>query len=188
MSAGGPRVLLGRIAGAHGLRGEVIVHAFTASPGDIAAYGPLGDVAGAHSWRLTVVRVTDKGVIARLSGVTDRTAAEALKGTELWVERRSMPKPEDGEFYHADLVGLAAVAPDGATIGTVVGVHNFGAGDLLELRLPEGRRTELVPFTEAFVPEVDIAGGRIVVVMPAIEGTDPDEEPVEETSGKTAPD
>jgi 16S rRNA processing protein RimM len=81
-----------------------------------------------------------------------------------------------------------ALAPDGSTIGTVVGVHNFGAGDLLELRLPEGRRTELVPFTEAFVPEVDIAGGRIVVVMPAIEGTDPDEEPVEETSGKTAPD
>lgn len=171
-----PRVLLGRIKGAHGLRGEVIVHAFTASPESIAAYGPLTDPAGARSFTLQVVRVTDKGVIARVDGVRDRTAAEALAGTELWLERARLPPPEPDEFYHADLIDLPAFDPDGQPIGTVVGVHNFGAGDLLEMRLGASRSTELIPFTQAFVPLVDVPGRRVVVVVPAA-GTEAGTEP-----------
>ena len=99
-------------------------------------------------------------------GVVDHTAAEALEGTELWVDRDRLPAPEAGAFYHADLIGLAAVDPEGRALGEIVGVHNFGAGDLLELRPAGSGRTELVPFTEAFVPEVDLAARRVVVLLP----------------------
>jgi 16S rRNA processing protein RimM len=166
--SGGPRrdrLLLGRIAGAHGLKGEVLVHAFTAAPEDIAAYGALEDASAERTLAVRVVRIGEKGVIARIEGVEDRTAAEALKGTELWLARERLPPPEAGEFYHADLIGLAAFAPDGTPVGTVVAVQNYGAGDLIEIRLAGSRRTELVPFTDAFVPEVDVAGGRVVVVL-----------------------
>lgn len=166
------RVLLGRIAGVHGLKGEVVVHAYTEYPEDIAAYGPLSDKQGQREVELEVVRLSDKGVIARVSGVRDRTQAEALKGMELWVPRERLPEAEDGEFYHADLIGLAAVTPDGATIGTVVAVQNYGASDLLEIRLDGSRRTELVAFTDDFVPEVDIAGGRVVVLMDGASSAD----------------
>lgn len=159
------RVLLGRIAGAHGLKGEVVVHAYTEYPEDIAAYGPLSDQGGQQEFELAIVRVSDKGVIARIPGIRDRTQAEALKGTELWVPRARLPEAEEGEFYHADLIGLAAVAPDGSPVGTVIAVQNYGASDLLEIRLEGSRRTELVAFTDDFVPEVDVAGGRVVVVM-----------------------
>ena len=162
-------ILLGRITGAQGIRGEVVVHSFAATPEDIGSYGPLSDAAGARSFKLKVVRLTPKGaVIARIAGVDDRTAAEALKGVELYVARDKLPAPDDGEFYHADLIGLAAVAPDGTTIGDVVAVQNYGAGDLIEIRLPGGRSTELVPFTDSFVPLVDIAAGKVVIVMPVV--------------------
>ncbi|MGE0701398.1 MAG: ribosome maturation factor RimM [Hyphomicrobiaceae bacterium] len=161
------RVLLGRISGAHGIRGEIVVHAFTAQPEDVAAYGTLTDVHGDGPLSLRVVRVTDKGVIARIAGISDRTAAEGLKGRELWVERSRLPDTGEGEYYHADLIGLAAVSPSGETIGTVVALPNYGAGDLLEIRLEGSRNTELVPFSDAFVPEVDVANGRVVVRMPS---------------------
>jgi 16S rRNA processing protein RimM len=156
------RILLGRIAGAHGIRGEVLIKTFTGRPEDIAAYGSLDD-GGGRSFTVQVVRVTPKGVIARIAGVGDRTAAEALKGGSLYVERDRLPAPAEGEFYHTDLIGLAAVDPDGRPLGEVVAVHNHGAGDLLELRLAETGKTELVAFTDTFVPEVDLAARRIVV-------------------------
>lgn len=160
-------ILLGRITGAQGIRGEVVVHSFAATAEDIGAYGPLTDPAGTRSFKLEVVRLTPKGaVIARIAGVDDRNAAEALKGTELYVARDKLPAPGDGEFYHADLIGLAAVAPDGATIGEVVAVQNYGAGDLLEIRLPGAASTELVPFNDRFVPAVDLAAGKAIVIMP----------------------
>ncbi len=162
-------ILLGRITGAQGIRGEVVVHSFAATPEDVGSYGPLADAAGARSFKLKVVRLTPKGaVIARIAGVDDRNAAEALKGVELYVARDRLPAPDDGEFYHADLIGLAAVSPDGSTIGDVVAVHNYGAGDLVEIRLIGGRSTELVPFTDSFVPSVDIAARKMVVVMPVV--------------------
>lgn len=166
------RVLLGRIGAAHGLKGEVVVHSFTEAPEDIGAYGPLLAGEGARRLELKVVRTMEKGIIARVSGVADRTAAEALKGTELWIERDRLPPAEDGEFYHIDLIGLDAVSPDGTAVGTIVAVQNYGAGDLLEIRLLSSRQTELVPFTDNVVPEVNIAGRRVVVNMPNAAGDD----------------
>jgi 16S rRNA processing protein RimM len=162
MAPAARRILLGRIAGAHGIRGEVLIKAFTERPEDIAAYGPLDDGSG-RPLTVGVVRVTPKGVIARIAGVGDRNGAEALKGASLYVDRDRLPTPDDGEFYHADLIGLAAVDPHGRSLGEVVGVYNHGAGDLLELRLAETGKTELVAFTDAFVPEVDLAARRVVV-------------------------
>jgi 16S rRNA processing protein RimM len=162
LAAEGKRILLGRIAAAHGIRGEVLIRTFTVRPEDIAAYGPLDDGLS-RSFKLKVGRVTPRGVVARIEGVSDRTAAEALKGTSLYVARDRLPPPDEGQFYHADLIGLAAVDPEGRVLGEVVAVHNHGAGDILEVRLAESGRTELVAFTDAFVPEVDLAGRQVVV-------------------------
>ena len=164
------RILLGRISGAHGIRGEVVIHAYTVVPEDIGTYGALLDKSGAKHFRIKSARVTAKGVVARLEGVSDRNAAEALKGVELYVERERLPAAGEGEFYHADLIGLAAVDPRGKRIGEIVAVQNYGAGDLLEIRLAGTGKTELVPFTEATVPEVDIAAGHAMVAMPAASG------------------
>lgn len=172
-------VLLGRIVAAHGLKGEVVIHSFTEVPEDIAAYGPLLMGEGKASLELVSVRSSEKGVIACVAGVADRTAAEALKGTELWVERDRLPPPDEGEFYHADLIGLAAVSPDGQQIGSIIAVQNYGAGDLIEIRLDGTQRTELVPFSDTYVPAVDLAEGRVVVRIPTTtsEGDEPASEP-----------
>lgn len=167
MSKTNNRVLLGRINGPHGIRGDVVVHSFTEVPEAIGDYGELTDGSGGRPLRLKVQRVTPKGVIARVSGIGDRTAAETLKGAELWIDRHQLPEAEPGEFYYEDLVGLRAVDLEGAQFGEVVGVVNYGAGDLLEIRLAgDVRKTELVPFGVAYVPEVDVAGGRVVVAWP----------------------
>ena len=158
-------MLLGRIAGAHGIRGEVAILPYTTKPQDIAAYGALSDASGVRSFRITSARMTPKGVVARLVGVEDRTAAAALKGVELYVDRNLLPATQEGEFYHADLIGLTAVDAGGRTTGKIVAVHNFGAGDLVEVALAGSRKTELVPFSEAHVPQVDLAAGRAVVVL-----------------------
>jgi 16S rRNA processing protein RimM len=173
--ADGERILLGRIVAAHGIRGDVLVRTYTDAPEAIGSYGPLTDADGRGSWKLRVVRVTTKGVVARLAGTSDRNGAEALAGTDLYVAREQLPAAEDGAFYHADLVGLAAVAPDGTEIGRIVGVHNFGAGDLIEVALGGSRRTELIPFTAAFVPEVDLTRRIAVVELPM--PSDDDEAP-----------
>lgn len=162
-------ILLGRITGAHGIRGEVVVHSFAAAAGDIGAYGPLTDATGKRAFKLKVVRITPKGgVIVRIAGVEDRNAAEALKGIELYVAREKLPAPAGDEFYHADLIGLDAVSPDHKPIGKIVAVQNFGAGDLLEVRREGSQSTDYVPFTDTFVPSVDIAARRVVVVMPVV--------------------
>jgi 16S rRNA processing protein RimM len=164
------RILLGRIADAHGIRGEVLIHSYASAPDNIGAYGPLSDAAGARSFAIESARVTAKGVVARLEGIADRTAAEALKGTELYIDRDRLPDAGEDEFYHADLIGLAAIDPDGNPIGKIVAVQNFGAGDLLEIRVAGSSRTELVPFTEASVPSIDLAARRAVVVLPPTTG------------------
>ena len=173
------RILLGRIVAAHGIRGDVVIDSYTAEPGDIAAYGPLLSADGGKQLDIKVVRVTPKGVVARVGGVADRNAAEALRGTELYALRARLPETEAGEYYYADLAGLRADDEAGNRIGSVVGVQNYGAGDLLEVRLDGQSVTELVAFTDAFVPVVDIAARRVVVVMPAstddVEGGDEEE-------------
>jgi len=160
------RVLLGRIAGAHGIRGEVLIKSFAAAPEDIGAYGPLSTEDGARAFEIVSARATNKGVVARLNGVADRNAAEALRGIALYVERDRLPPASDDEYYHADLIGMTAVTRDGAALGEVVAVHNFGAGDLIEIRLAGKTKTELYPFTDAVVPEVDVAARRVTVVPP----------------------
>lgn len=161
-------ILLGEIGPAHGIRGEVLVRSYTSDPADIAAYGPLTDRSRRQSFALTVVRVTAKGVVVRVAGANDRTAVEALRGTELYVSRSRLPEPSPGEFYHEDLIGLAAIGTDGGKLGTVVAVQNYGAGDLIEIQPPHSRDTELIPFTSACVPDVDFAGRRITVVPPVL--------------------
>jgi 16S rRNA processing protein RimM len=172
MSADAEHILLGHIAGAHGIRGEVLITSYAEVPENIAAYGPLSDESGRRRFEVSVVRVTPKGVVARIAGIEDRTAAEQLKGTRLYLERRRLPAIGEEEFYHVDLIGLRAVAPDGAPIGEVVAVHNFGAGDILEIKLVGKGGTEMVLFSAAFVPEVDVAGGQITVSLPIASAED----------------
>lgn len=161
------RILLGHIAGAHGIRGEVLIKTYTEAPENVGAYGPLSDESVTRTFNLESARATAKGVVARLQGVDDRNAAEALKGIALYIERERLPAAADGEFYHADLIGLAAIDGDGKPLGEIVAVQNYGAGDLLEIRLEGSSKTELVPFTDAAVPEVDIAARRVVVILPS---------------------
>jgi 16S rRNA processing protein RimM len=169
------RILLGRIGAPHGLKGEVVVLSFAAAPLDLKAYGPLTDEQGAVKVHIKSLRVAGKGLIARIAGVEDRNAAEALRGTELFVERAKLRKPKPDEYYLVDLIGLLAHAPDGALIGTIVDVPNYGAGDLLEIKPVAGGETLLVIFNRANVPLVDVAAKRVEVVLPALVEAEPGE-------------
>jgi len=163
----GGHICLGQIGAPHGVRGEVRLHSFTAKPGAIATYGPLETEDG-RVFNIESLRPARHAFVARLSGVADRDSAERLANTKLYVPRERLPQPaQPDEFYHADLIGLRAVDCAGRECGTVVAVHNFGAGDLIELRLPDGAQTELLPFDAATVPEVNIARGYLIVEVPA---------------------
>lgn len=159
------RVCLGAITGPHGVRGLVKVKPFTEVPEDIAAYGPVEDEAGTRRFTLRVTGAAKGQVIVAVDGVGDRNAAEALKGQRLYVARTALPEPEDGSFYHADLIGLSVAGPDGAELGSVTALYDFGAGDVLEFRGADGK-ARMLPFTEAVVPTVDLAGRRMVVHPP----------------------
>lgn len=163
---GKARVLVGVIAAAHGVRGLVRVKSFTADPKSVASYGELSDERGQRRFRLNLQGQAKEGVIAQINGVTDRDAAEALKGTKLFMAREALPEiAADDEFYQADLVGLRVESRDGKTLGRVKAVLNFGAGDLLEI---EGEGVSLMlPFTKQVVPLVDLPGGRLVAEPPA---------------------
>jgi 16S rRNA processing protein RimM len=165
------KVLLGRITGAHGLKGEVKIAAFTGAPEDIGAYGALTNADGTRHYHISAVRSVKGGtVIACIRGVSNRDEAEKLRGADLYVPRAALPQVEDDdEFYHSDLIGMAAVSPGGDSIGEVIAVHNFGAGDLLEVRFEGERETALIPFESACVPRVDIAERRVVIVRPVYE-------------------
>ena len=160
------RICVAQIGGAHGIRGEVKLKSFTADPLAVKDYGLLESEDGAASFEIEALRPAKGYLVARLRGVRDRNAAEQLTNLRLFVPRERLPPPAADEFYHADLIGLAAVTAAGVEVGTVVAVHNFGAGDILELRPPAGGTTIMLPFTDAFVPRIDIAGGRIVVEPP----------------------
>lgn len=160
-----PLVLLGQIVGAHGVRGAVKIRSFTQEPTDIAAYGPLRDETGTRSFKVRVLGMARGNVLATLAGVADRDAAEALRGLALFVARTSLPAPDEDEYYLADLVGLSAVRSDGSAFGSVVAVHDFGAGTLLEVERA-GAGSVLLPFTRACVPVVDPPAGRVVVEPP----------------------
>jgi 16S rRNA processing protein RimM len=154
---------MGAIVDAHGVRGQVRVKSFAATPRAIASYGPLEDARGRH-YRLTLKGGAGDMLIAAIDGVTNRDQAASLKGTELFVARHALPATGAGEFYHADLVGLEVRLQDGSVFGTVRAVHDFGAGDALEIARAEGE--VMVPFTTAAVPVVDIEGGFIMLDPP----------------------
>jgi 16S rRNA processing protein RimM len=164
-----PRVCLGVVGAPHGVRGLVRIKCFTGEPAAIAGYGMLEDESGMRHFTLKVIGPAkgDGMVIAKLSGVADRDRAEALRGLRLYAPRAALPATEDeNEFYHADLVGLAALLADGTRLGTVTAVHDFGAGDVLEIARDAGQPV-VVPFTRAVVPIVDIAARRVVIDPPA---------------------
>lgn len=165
MTAPEKRVCVGIVTGPHGVRGAVRIKSFTAAPDDIARYGPVEDEAGERKFRLRIVGSAKGVVIGRLAGVADRDAAEALRGMRLYLPRAALPPPADEEYYHADLIGLEAALPDGTVLGQVRAVHDFGAGDMLEIERPEVP-SAMVPFTRAVVPIVDLAAGRLVLDPP----------------------
>lgn len=159
-------VLVGEIGAAQGLKGEVRLRSYTQDPAGIAAYGPLRDEAGTKTFLIERVRATPKALIARIEGVFTREAAEALNRTRLYVTRDALPEAPEDEWYVADLIGLSAVSPDGEAFGTVTAVHNFGASDIIEVEPSDGGAPLLVAFTDAAVPKVDVAGGRLVLIPP----------------------
>ena len=167
------RLCVGVIAGAHGVRGLVKIKSFTDDPADLTAYGPLTDESGARRYQVAVTGRAKGVLLARIEGVGDRDAARALSGARLYVARAALPEPEDEEYYHADLIGLAVEDRAGAPLGRVAAVQNFGAGDILEIERPD-QGTLLVPFTKAAVPLVDPAGGRVVVEPPEETEAQPD--------------
>jgi 16S rRNA processing protein RimM len=161
------KVRVARIGAAHGVRGEVKLWPFTEDPLAVAEYGPLETEDGKRQIEIESVRPAKDHLVARIAGVDDRDAAELLRNIDLFIPRDRLPPIEDDDtYYYADLIGLAAVAPDGAAVGTVLALHNFGAGDVIEIAPVGGGAALMLPFTEAIVPEVDVMGGRVVVVVP----------------------
>jgi len=156
------RVLLGVVAAPHGVRGLVRIRSFTEDPMAIASYGELSDEAGKTRYRVEALSTVKGAVLARIEGVADRTAAEALRGLRLYVERSALPETGEREWYEADLIGLAAVGKDGRDWGKVIAFHDFGAGSVMEVS-----GGAMLPFTDAVVPEIDVPGGKVVVDPPA---------------------
>jgi len=166
-------ICVAKIGAAHGVRGEVKLWPFTEDPLAVTRYGPLSTRDGAREFEVVRAREAKGFLVASLKGISSRNEAEALNGLELYVPRERLPAPDEDEYYHADLIGLAAVTPSGEPLGRVVAIHNFGAGDIVEIAPPKGP-TLMLPFSNAVVPTVDIAGGRMVVVPPTeIEGDAP---------------
>ena len=160
------KICVAKIGAAHGVRGEVRLWAFTEDPLAVASYGPLESGDGKRRYSIRHIRAAKTHLVATLDGISTRDAAEQLNGVELFVAREKLPVPADGEFYHADLIGLAAETTSGEPLGKIVAVHNFGAGDIIEIA-PASGPTTMLPFSNAVVPVVDIAGGKVVIDKPA---------------------
>ena len=167
------QICVARIGAAHGVRGAVKLWTFTEDPLAVLRYGALATKDGARQFVVTHAREAKGHLVATLKDIATRDDAERLNGIELYVAREKLPATGQDEYYHADLIGLAAVTPAKASLGRVVAIHNFGAGDIIEIAPPHGP-TLLLPFTNAVVPTVDLAAGRVVIELPAeIEGDDP---------------
>lgn len=166
-------ICVARIGAAHGVRGAVKLWTFTEDPLAVQTYGPLITKDGSRQFEVASAREAKGHLVATLKGVATREEAERLNGIELYVARDKLPATDDDEYYHADLIGLAAVTVGDAPLGRVIAIHNFGAGDIIEIAPPHGP-TLLLPFTNAVVPTVDLAAGRVVIELPEeIEGDAP---------------
>jgi 16S rRNA processing protein RimM len=175
------QICIARIGAAHGVRGAVKLWTFTEDPFAVQSYGPLSTRDGTRHFEVDTAREAKGHLVATLKGVSTREDAERLNGIELYIAREKLPATDEDEYYHADLIGLAAVSSAHEPIGRVIAIHNFGAGDIIEIAPPSGA-TLLLPFTNAIVPTVDLAGGRVVIELPGeIIGDTPEE------SGTSAP-
>ena len=167
------RICVARIGAAHGVRGAVKLWTFTEDPLAVKAYGPLVTKDGARSFEVETAREAKGHLVATLKGIATREEAERLNGLELYIAREKLPQTDEDEYYHADLIGLAAVTSANEPLGRVTAIHNFGAGDIIEIAPLQGA-TMLLPFTNAVVPTVDLASGRVVIELPdEIAGDDP---------------
>jgi len=165
-------ICVARIGAAHGVRGAVKLWTFTEDPLAVKRYGPLTSKDGARQFEVTDAREAGDHLVATLKGISTREDAERLNGIELYVAREKLPETDEDEYYHADLIGLAAVTAANEPIGRVIAIHNFGAGDIIEIAPAQGA-SMLLPFTNATVPTVDLVNGRVVVELPrVIEGDD----------------
>ena len=161
-------VLLAAVMGAQGLQGAVKVKLFTEAPEALSSYGPLHDARG-RKFEITAFRPGKPGeAVISFAGITERSAAEALKGTELFVARAALPATAEEEFYHADLIGLEAQDSEGRALGKVAAIHNYGASDVMEIARPDGDSV-LLAFTRETVPVIDIAAGHILVAVPEVD-------------------
>src|SRR3954468_19322783 len=167
-------ICVARIGAAHGVRGAVKLWTFTEDPLAVKTYGPLTTKDGARQFEVTHAREAKGHLVATLKGIATREEAERLNGVELYIARDKLPATDENEYYHADLIGLAAVNAAEEPIGRVTAIHNFGAGDIIEIA-PASGPTMLLPFTNAVVPAVDIDGRRVVIELPGgIDGDTPD--------------
>jgi 16S rRNA processing protein RimM len=165
-------ICIARIGAAHGVRGAVKLWTFTEDPLAVRTYGPLLTKDGARSFEVATAREAKGHLVATLKGIATREDAERLNGIELFIAREKLPATDENEYYHADLIGLAAVNTANEPLGRVLAIHNFGAGDIIEIAPPQGA-TLLLPFTNAVVPTVDIANGRVVIELPdEVDGDD----------------
>ena len=160
------RICVGAIAGSFGLQGEVRLKSFCSAPEAIASYGALFTEDGSRSFAVKLTRPVANGLGARITGITTKEQADALRGTSLYADRSKLPSLPDDEYYHTDLIGMAVHDTGGALIGTLQAVHNHGAGDLLEIMGPGMKTALLLPFTRAVIPTVDVAARRVVADLP----------------------
>ncbi|GGA36971.1 ribosome maturation factor RimM [Pelagibacterium lentulum] len=178
-------ILLGKIGAAHGIKGEVRITSYTEDPLAIANYGVLDTDRPGLSVKITRARQAKSVLIASLEGITDRNGAEKLNGVSLYIDRARLDEPEEDEFYHTDLIGLEVRQPDETVLGTITAVANFGADDLLDIRLKENGKSVFLPFTKAVVPRVDVRKGFVIAIPPQgwLEDTprDPEETDPEDT-------
>jgi 16S rRNA processing protein RimM len=166
-------ICVARVGAAHGVRGEVKLWTFTEDPLAVKHYGPLTTKDGTRQFEVMHAREAKGHLVAALKGIATREEAERLNGVELYIAREKLPATDEDEYYHADLIGLAAVTHGNEPLGRVIAIHNFGAGNIIEIAPPHGA-TMLLPFTNAVVPSVDLVGGRVVIELPAeVEGNDP---------------
>ena len=164
------QICVARIGAAHGVRGAVKLWTFTEDPLAVKVYGPLVTKDGARQFEVTHAREAKGHLVATLKGIGTREEAERLNGIELYIARDKLPATDENEYYHADLIGLDAVNAANEPLGRVIAIHNFGAGDIIEIAPAHGA-TMLLPFTNAVVPSVDLAGGRVIIELPdEIEG------------------
>ena len=161
----GAQICVARIGAPHGVRGAVKLWTFTEDPMAVTRYGPLATKDGARQFEVANAREAKGHLVAMLKGVATREDAERLNGVELYVPRGKLPATDADEYYHADLIGLAAVNAAFESIGRVIAIHNFGAGDIIEIAPAHGA-TMLLPFSNAVVPTVDLAAGRVVIELP----------------------